>query len=63
MVTLLKKLWREEEGAGLVEYALLIVLIALIATAGMFALGGGLNDLFSNIGTTVGGATVDPLPN
>jgi len=33
----------------MVEYGLLIVLIALVAAVGAFALGGGLNTLFNDI--------------
>ena len=33
----LKRLWKEEEGQDLVEYALLVVLLALAATIGMKA--------------------------
>lgn len=40
----------EDRGATMVEYGLLIVLIALIAMAGALALGGGLDTLFSRIG-------------
>ena len=31
----MKRLWQEEEGQDLVEYGLLVVLIALFAIAGM----------------------------
>lgn len=54
-------LWRGEEGAGLVEYALLIVIISLAAVVGMGVLGGGLNTLFNSIGTAVSGATVPTI--
>ena len=42
-----------EEGQDLVEYALVVALIAFGATAGMKALGTGINTLFSNISTTL----------
>ena len=61
MAVLLKRLYRGEEGAGLVEYALLVVLIALLATIGMRALGVGLNTLFSKIGSSVSTATVPSI--
>jgi pilus assembly protein Flp/PilA len=38
-----------EEGQDLVEYALVVALIAFGATAGMKALAGGLNTAFSTI--------------
>jgi len=42
-----------EEGQDLVEYALVVALIAFGTTAGMKALAGGLNTAFNNISTTL----------
>ena len=42
-----------EEGQDLVEYALVVALVAFGATAGMKALAGGLNTAFNNISTTL----------
>lgn len=43
-----------EEGQDLVEYALVVALIAFGATAGMRALSGGLTKAFEQISTTLG---------
>ncbi len=43
-----------EEGQDLVEYALVVALIAFGATAGMKALASGLNTAFSNVSSTLG---------
>jgi pilus assembly protein Flp/PilA len=43
-----------EEGQDLVEYALVVALIAFGATAGMKALATGLNTAFNGISTTLG---------
>jgi pilus assembly protein Flp/PilA len=43
-----------EEGQDLVEYALVVALIAFGATAGMKALATGLNTAFQGISTTLG---------
>ena len=43
-----------EEGQDLVEYALVVALIAFGATAGMKSLATGLNTAFTNISTTLG---------
>jgi pilus assembly protein Flp/PilA len=43
-----------EEGQDLVEYALLIAMIAFGATAGMKSLATGLNTAFKGISTTLG---------
>jgi len=48
MKKLLIRLWKEEEGQDLTEYALLIVLISLVATAAMDTLGKAVSDVFSN---------------
>jgi pilus assembly protein Flp/PilA len=43
-----------EEGQDLVEYALVVALIAFGATAGMKSLATGLNSAFKGISTTLG---------
>lgn len=48
-MTLLKNLWKDEAGQGLVEYGLLIVLIIVIAVAALTLFGGGLENLFGGI--------------
>jgi pilus assembly protein Flp/PilA len=47
MKDLLKRLWREEEGQDLVEYGLLLVLIALAAFAALAPMGSGVSTVFS----------------
>ena len=47
---------RNEEGQDLVEYALVVALIALVATAGVKALGTDINAAFTTIGTTLNSA-------
>jgi pilus assembly protein Flp/PilA len=48
MSSILKRLWKEEQGQDLTEYALLIVLVALVATASMATLGSSISDVFVN---------------
>jgi pilus assembly protein Flp/PilA len=43
-----------EEGQDLIEYALVVALIAFAATAGMSSLATAINLAFSNIGGTLG---------
>lgn len=52
---------RDEEGAGMVEYALVIVFVAILAIAGLEVLGDGLGSLFTDIGTGVENQNLDPL--
>ena len=47
-MNLMKRLWNEEEGQDLVEYALLVVLISLAAVLAMKGLASGISDAFSN---------------
>lgn len=44
----LQRLWREDEGQDLVEYALLVTLIALTITAAMNGVATALSSVFSN---------------
>jgi pilus assembly protein Flp/PilA len=45
----------DEAGQDLIEYALVVALIALAATAGMNSLATAINGAFSGIGTTLTG--------
>jgi pilus assembly protein Flp/PilA len=59
MKNLLVRLWREEDGQDLVEYGLLLVLVALAAIAGMKTLANAINVTFSSAATnltTAGGS-------
>ena len=49
MVNLLKKLHKEEAGQDLIEYALIALLIALGAIAGMGTAASSINNEFSKI--------------
>jgi pilus assembly protein Flp/PilA len=53
MKNLLMKLWREQEGQDLTEYALLIVLVALVAITSMTTLGKAVSDVFANATTNL----------
>ena len=57
MRPLMKRLWFEEEGQDLVEYALLVALVALAATAGMNSLATAINATFTSLGTSLTTAT------
>jgi pilus assembly protein Flp/PilA len=50
----LARLHRDEEGQGLVEYLLILALVAFAATAGMNKLASGLNSAFSAIASILG---------
>jgi pilus assembly protein Flp/PilA len=44
---------KNEGGQDLIEYALVVALIAFAATAGMTTLANAINTAFSNVGTTL----------
>ncbi len=46
----------DEWGASLVEYALLLVLIAVVAIAAIQSLGGSVSDTFSDVEAELNGA-------
>ena len=46
---------RDEEGQGMVEYALIIVLIGVVAAVMLLAIGHTANSFFSNVSTTLAG--------
>jgi pilus assembly protein Flp/PilA len=51
----LTSLHREESGQGLVEYVLIIAVVALAATAGMSSLATKINTAFSTVGSILSG--------
>jgi pilus assembly protein Flp/PilA len=51
MLKLIKRFRRDERGAAMVEYGLLVGLIALVVAAGATVLGTDISTLFSNIGS------------
>ena len=54
MAKLLAKLYKSEEGQGLIEYALIAALIAIAAIVALTFLGGKIGNTFNNIAANVG---------
>ena len=52
-LSVMLQILKDESGQDLIEYALVVALIAFAATAGMSTLANDLNTAFSNIGTKV----------
>lgn len=52
----LQNLWLRDEGQNLIEYALLVALIAFGATAALHSAAGGVNTVFTTIGATLSNA-------
>jgi pilus assembly protein Flp/PilA len=55
MKLLLTRLWKEEEGQDLTEYALLLVLLSLAAVATLNTLATAIQNVFSNAATNLNG--------
>ena len=51
----LKRFLKDEEGASLVEYGLLVGLIAVVCIVAVTALGTGVNDQFTDVNTALSG--------
>src|SRR6266567_2436748 len=53
-------LWRpaanRESGQGLVEYALIIALVAIVVIAALVLIGGNITNAFNSIGQSIGGS-------
>ena len=55
-MTRLRRFTRHEEGQDLIEYALLVGLISLVAVAAIGLAGGSVNDIFTTIQTKLAAA-------
>jgi pilus assembly protein Flp/PilA len=53
MKQLMKRLWREEEGQDLTEYALLLVLLVLAAIGSLSAVATAINGVFAKAVTNL----------
>ena len=52
---MLRSFFTKEEGQGLVEYALILVLIAIVVIGILSLLGGKVSQVFSSINSGMGG--------
>jgi pilus assembly protein Flp/PilA len=50
----LKSFWNREEGQGLVEYALILVLVSIVAIGALTAIGANVTSVLQNIANTLG---------
>ncbi|MGB6413387.1 MAG: Flp family type IVb pilin [Candidatus Cybelea sp.] len=53
MLHLLSSMIRDEEGATMVEYGLLVALIAMVALVGVTTLGQSVSSVFNNVAGSV----------
>jgi pilus assembly protein Flp/PilA len=62
MKAALQALWREDTGQGLVEYALIIALVAVGLIAILLVLRNSIGNVFNNAATVLNNAPTDPYP-
>ncbi len=55
--TFVTRLFKDEDGAGMVEYALLVAWIGVLLIATLIALAGGINAAMNTAITALGGTT------
>jgi len=55
VVRFLDRVVREEDGQDMVEYALLVAFIALVALVGVKVTGTGIKTMFTNLGNAISG--------
>jgi pilus assembly protein Flp/PilA len=53
MKNLVMRLWKEEDGQDMVEYGLLLTLIATVAVASMKTIGSVISNIFANASTNL----------
>lgn len=51
--TIIRNLISEEEGQGMVEYALILALVSVVAIATLTTMGGNVNTVFTNATTAL----------
>jgi Flp pilus assembly pilin Flp len=57
MKNFLKQLWKEDQGQDLVEYSLLLALIALAAIASIGTISQSISDIFSSAAVNISSAS------
>ncbi|MEK6237069.1 MAG: Flp family type IVb pilin [Planctomycetales bacterium] len=56
MLNQIKKFWNDEDGATMVEYGLMLALIAVVCITAVTAIGVGASAMFENIAVVLGGS-------
>lgn len=57
MKNLVARLWKEDEGQDLVEYGLLLVLVALLSITFITSIGSALSKMFNNAASALNSAS------
>jgi len=62
MLSIINRFRQDEGGATMVEYGLMVALVALIAAVGAQLMGNDLSIMFSSIGSYISAVTVPTSP-
>jgi Flp pilus assembly pilin Flp len=55
MGTVFRRLWSEEEGQDIAEYAVMLAVILVIVVGTVRLIGGNANNVFSGVASSIGG--------
>jgi Flp pilus assembly pilin Flp len=55
VTNLLRRLWAEDEGQDIAEYAVMLAVILVIVVGTIRLIGGNANNVFSNVSSSIGG--------
>lgn len=53
MVNVVRRLWREDEGQDIAEYAVMLAVILVIVVGTIRLIGGNANNVFSNVASSI----------
>jgi Flp pilus assembly pilin Flp len=53
MIPLFRKLWSQEEGQDIAEYAVMLAVILVIVVGTIRLIGGNANNVFSNVASSI----------
>ena len=62
MLKFMRKFRRNEEGVTAIEYGLIAALVGVAIITGVTLLGDSLNDMFTDVSTTLDSAVAGPAP-
>jgi Flp pilus assembly pilin Flp len=54
MIELMKKLWSEEQGQDIAEYAVMLAVILVLVVGTVRLIGGHSNNVFSSVASSIG---------
>jgi Flp pilus assembly pilin Flp len=54
MVKLMKRLWAEEQGQDIAEYAVMLAVILVLVVGTVRLIGGSSNNVFSSVASSIG---------